>query len=196
MEIIKIDLKNPSISSVEKAVSVLKKGGVVIAPSDTCYGLMCDIRSRKAVEKIYKVKQRDKSLPLSINVNSDLLNRYVNISEDQKKIVKKYLPGRYTLILPSSNLVPNYINNFTETVGIRIMECVYIEQVVKKLNSAVITTSANVSGKSVKYKFSEVLSELENSRIDLAIDGGKLEGQSPSKIIKVSDSGLEEILRE
>jgi len=196
MEVLKIDYNNPSPESIQKSIQVLKKDGVILAPSDTCYGLIADIRCKKAISKVYELKNRDKSLPLSIVVNPKILDKYVELTAEQKKVVEKYLPGSYTLILPKTDLIPSYINNNMGNVGIRMMNCSFIEKLSEFFGFPFITTSANLSGKEVKYNISKVLAEVDNSLLDFVIDAGDLDENMPSQVINILENGDLEVLRD
>jgi len=105
--ILKINQYNPQHRLIMKIVDVLKNGGIVVYPTDTYYGIGCDIMNKKAIEKIYQIKQRDKSKPFSF-ICSDLKNisRYAKVSNYAYKTMKRLLPGPYTFILEGSKLVP------------------------------------------------------------------------------------------
>lgn len=180
---------------LEKTISILKNGGVVLAPSDTCYGLLADIYSRPAIEKVYKLKNRRLGMPFSIFLNFEMLSQYVEINGLQDEKIKQYFPGRFTLVLPKKETVPSYITSGSDNVGVRIIKFPLIEQLIKEFSSPLITTSANLSGKTSKYNVSEILEEVDSSLIDLVLDMGVLANNPPSTVIKVDNFGSEEIFR-
>jgi len=195
MELIKIDYEKPGLEDINKIVNVLEKGGVVLAPSDTCYGFLCDIQNEEAVEKIYKIKNRSLKIPVSIAVDFSIIDEYICVSEEQQEMITDYLPGLYTLVLQKSDLVPSFITNNTDFVGVRVMKCHFMNLLLSNFKHALVTTSANKSGTGPKYDIKDILGEVDNSLIDLVIDGGKLKATSPSKVIKFNEDGEQEIIR-
>ncbi|MGD9237345.1 MAG: L-threonylcarbamoyladenylate synthase, partial [Desulfobacterales bacterium] len=105
--LIKINPLNPQARLIQKAVDILTKGGIVVYPTDTIYGIGCDILNKKAIEKIYQLKQRDRNKPFSF-ICSDLKNisHYAKVSNYAYKTMRRLLPGPYTFILEGSKLVP------------------------------------------------------------------------------------------
>lgn len=127
MKIIKI-----SSAAVATAAAILKKGGVVICPTDTVYGFLADASNKKAVAKIYNIKKRPKSKPLAVFV-TDLktAGELAQIDEEQNKILKKYWPGKYTFVLPKKG---------GETIALRIPKHVFLQKLLKKINRPLLQT--------------------------------------------------------
>ena len=105
-----INNQNPQLRLVRKAVEILKSVGLVIYPTDTVYGLGCDLFNKRGIEKIYEIQNRDRKQPLSF-ICADLkdISRYARVSDDAYKIMRRLLPGPYTFILEASRLVPKII---------------------------------------------------------------------------------------
>ncbi len=173
-----------SVSEHEKAENQAKKAissdGLVIYPTDTLYGIGCNAISEKAVDKLCKVKKRERNKPLSILVaDYPMVLGYCKISSEQEKILHSLLPGPYTFILPLKKKLPV---SPTMSIGVRIPEHMFMRQVSKELNLPIVSTSANFSGSMPPTKLSEVDKQvLEKS--DLAIDSGKCIYCQPSTVI-------------
>ena len=165
-----ISLAEDYDKSLAEAKQVLKDGGIIVYPTDTLYGLGCDAANKKAVEKIYSLKSRDKGKPLSILVSDyAMLLEYCTVSSAQERILHALLPGPYTFILPLRKPIPAATG---ATVGIRVPEHFFMRQASRELNAPIVTTSANVSGEKDAAELKDVDSAVA-SGADLIIDGGK-----------------------
>mgnify|MGYP005845139795 CR=1 FL=1 len=188
---------------INKAEKILKKGGVVIFPTDTVYGFLADALSKKAVEKIYKIKKRPKSKTLLIFVKDlKMAKDLVEISLDQEKIIKKYWPGKYTFVLKAKSETVNFkskisklVINKNKTIGIRTPNYKPLKILLKKINRPVAQTSANISGQTPFKTAEEIYIFFKNKKYqpDLIIDAGKIK-TNPSKIIDLT-LGKIEIIR-
>jgi len=192
--ILKIHPEHPETKKIERVVEILKSGGVLVYPTDTIYGLGCDIFNKSAVEKIYKLKGRDRKKPLSI-ICSDIKEaaKYAIIQDYAYRLMKKTLPGPYTFVLKARSEIPKTFLPKNRTVGIRIPKNQICLEIAKKLENPIITTSLNISGQKVMTSPNELSKELAN-KIDIIIDVGELPKQ-PSSIIDLSED-RPEILRE
>jgi tRNA threonylcarbamoyl adenosine modification protein (Sua5/YciO/YrdC/YwlC family) len=187
---LKINPDSLQNNKIEKTVAALKNGAVIAYPTDTVYGLGCDIFNKKAINKIYNIKKRDKKKPLSILcADFKQASQYVLIPDYAFKLMKKFLPGPYTFILKARNNMPKNILAKNKTVGIRIPDNQFCLQITQKLNSPIITTSLNISGEQNITKLQELNKETLN-KIDLLIDAGSLSDE-PSTIIDLSQGKIE-----
>ena len=195
MVIKKIDIKNPDPEIISGAVEMLKDGKIIVYPTDTIYGIGCDILNKKSIELIQKIKDRKKPKPLSI-ICSDLkdISRWAIISNSQYKILKKYLPGPFTFILKASSDAPKILQDpKRKTIGIRIPKNKICEELTKKLGNPIITTSVNLAGE--KYYISpDDIKRDWYGRVDLILDAGEL-NNDPSTIVSLIDDNIE-ILRQ
>jgi tRNA threonylcarbamoyl adenosine modification protein (Sua5/YciO/YrdC/YwlC family) len=184
---LKINSKNPEPKKIDKVVEVLKAGGIIVYPTDTIYGLGCDIFNKKAVARIYQLKKREKKKPLSI-ICSDFkeIAKYALISNFAFQIMKEALPGPYTFILKAKNKTPKTVISKNKTVGIRLPANKICSAIVKKLGNPIITTSLNISGQKVLTNPQQLPKELLN-KINLLIEAGSL-GTEPSSVIDLSGS--------
>lgn len=186
MQVLKITQEN-----IIKAVDFLKNGGVVVHPTDTCYGLAADITNQKAVEKIYALKQMSKEKPMSILVASlEMFKKYGDLSFKAEKIAQKYLPGALTLIVPKTKDIPDFYAGNTNLIGIRYPNHLVSLELVEKLERPVTTTSANLTGLPPAYLPAEVKKYFQAEEI-LFLDGGILPNKKPSTILKIVDGTID-----
>ena len=174
-EIIKIYEDKPSEAAIKKVVQVLKDGGLVIYPTDTVYGLGCDITNSRALEKIAKIKGIKLEKANFSFVCSDLsnLSDYVKqIDTSTFKILKRALPGPYTFILPGNNDLPKEFRK-KKTVGIRVPANNIALQIVEMLGNPIVSTSIHDEDEVIEYSTDpELIFEKWNNKVDLVIDGG------------------------
>lgn len=195
MTIFEINEKNPQERLIAKAVDSMKKGGVIVYPTDTVYAFGCDIREKNAIERIYSIKKLPKNKPLSF-VFSDIsqLHEYVrNISDPAFKIMKRAFPGPYTFIFKASRLVPKIAITNQKTIGVRIPDNRVTLALVTALGRPVL--SASVSTNEGAYIIEPTdLEKRHRNEVDIIINcGPKL--SEPSTIVDFSD-GTMKIVRE
>ncbi|MBI5602179.1 MAG: threonylcarbamoyl-AMP synthase [Deltaproteobacteria bacterium] len=192
--VFRINSSNPQKRLIDKAVDLLKDGGVIAYPTDTIYGFGCDMYNKKAIQRIYQIKKRDLQKPFSF-ICSDLKNisLYAQVTNQAYKIMKRCLPGPYTFILPGTKLVPKIMVTKRKTVGIRVPNNNICLSLVKTLGNPIISTSVGLSGGEV-FSDPSLIEETFGAQIDLTIDGGILASQ-PSTIISLIDDEVE-VIRE
>ncbi|HOX45704.1 MAG TPA: L-threonylcarbamoyladenylate synthase [Myxococcota bacterium] len=183
--IIEINPRHPQPRLIRRVVEALARGAVISYPTDTIYGIGCDIFSKSGIERIYQLKDRSRKKPLSF-ICSDLkdISRYAQVSDNSYRLMRKYLPGPYTFILEATKEVPRIMMSKRRTVGIRVPDNPICLSLVRELMHPIITTSANVSEqdplcdpKEIDAQFGKVL--------DLVIDGGALVN-IPSTVIDLT----------
>jgi len=174
-EIIKIYEDKPSESAIKKVVAVLKDGGLVIYPTDTVYGLGCDITNSRALEKLAKIKgiKLEKANFSFVCSSLSNLSDYVKqIDTSTFKILKRALPGPYTFILPGNNDLPKEFRK-KKTVGIRVPANNIALQIVEMLGNPIVSTSIHDEDEVIEYSTDpELIFEKWNNKVDLVIDGG------------------------
>lgn len=194
---LKIHPDTPSPRKTEKAVDLLRDGGIIIYPTDTIYGLGCDINNAKAVEKILWMKglePKDAKLSFICHDISEA-SEYAKIDDDAFKIMKKNLPGPFTFILPASNKVPKFSQSRPKTVGIRIPDNNIPLKLVEELGAPIISTSLHHQDKILEYPTDpELIYDEYKSDVDAVIDGGA-GSNNPSTVVDLT-SGEPVILRE
>jgi len=185
--LLKINSQNPEPEKIEKVVEILRAGGIIVYPTDTIYGLGCDIFNKKAVEKIYQLKKREKKKPMSI-ICSDFkeIAQYALIPDFAFQIMKKVLPGPYTFILKAKSQTPKTVLSKNKTVGIRLPANKICLALAEKLGNPIITTSLNISKQKVLTNPKQLPKEMLN-KISLIIETGTL-GSEPSSVIDLSGS--------
>jgi tRNA threonylcarbamoyl adenosine modification protein (Sua5/YciO/YrdC/YwlC family) len=191
--LIKINSQNPPQRLIQKVVDILKNGGIVVYPTDTYYGIGCDIMNKKAIERIYQLKQRNKSKPFSF-ICSGLKNisHYAKVSNYAYKTMKRLLPGPYTFILEGSKLVPKIMLTKRKTAGIRVPDNPICLALVNELGNPVITTSATRPDGTIFHDAS-LIHDYFGKRIDAVIDGSIVPGQPSSVILLIND--IPEVVR-
>lgn len=192
--ILSINPDNPQPRLVQQVCDRLKNGGVIAYPTDTTYGLGCDIFSRQGIRTIYQIKQRDARKPFSF-ICSDLSDaaRYAHVSNVAFKIMKRHLPGPYTFVLEATRIVPDSLVTRQKTVGIRIPDDQIALAIVRELGHPLVTTSANLSGEEPLHDPHEIEQRM-GRQLDLVLDGGIRLGD-PSTVISLIDDRIE-VLRE
>ena len=195
-EFIKIYNDNPDPGAIDKVAAVLKKGGLVIYPTDTVYGLGCDIHNNKALEKIALLKgvKIEKATFSFICNNLSHLSDYVKqIDSSTFKILKRALPGPYTFILPGSKSLPKVFKK-KKTVGIRIPDNTITQSIVKVLGNPIVSSSIRDEDEILEYTTDpELIFEKWGKFVDLVIDGG-YGGNSASTVIDLTNEPI--IVRE
>lgn len=192
--ILSINPQNPQRRLISQVVDCLKQGGVIAYPTDTTYGIGCDIFNKKGVKKIYQIKQRDPRKPFSF-ICADLsdVSNYAQVSNFAFRIMKRHLPGPYTFVLEATRVVPDVLTTKQKTVGIRIPENEIALEIVRQLGHPLVTTSANISGDEPLHDPSIIYESLSKS-LDIVIDGGISLGD-PSTVISLVNDKIE-VLRQ
>lgn len=188
MRIFKIDKNNPDSRAIKFAAEVIKSGGAVIYPTDTIYGLAANALDKGAVKKIFSVKGRKETKPLSVVARDiKMAKKYCRIGGFQKEIFSALLPGPFTLILPKKSNAKIFAGN-KKTLAIRIPGSKVTKALADYLKIPFTATSANISGLPGSGNIKKVLKQLANKKdqIDLVLDAGNLPKRKPSIIIDLT----------
>lgn len=195
---IKIYEDKPNEAAIDSVVKVLRDGGLIIYPTDTVYGLGCDITNTKALERIAKIKgvKLDKANFSFVCHDLSNISDYVKqIDTSTFKLLKRLLPGPYTFILPGNNNLPKEFKKKT-TVGIRVPDNAIALEIVKKLGNPIVSTSIYDEDEVLEYSTDpELIYEKWQNIVDLVIDGGYGDNQA-STIVDLSQGGDPIIVRE
>ncbi len=185
MEYYELHPVNPQLRYINKAVEVLKKGGVIIYPTDTVYGFGCDIFNKEALQRIYDIKN-EAGTKLYSFICSDLkdISKYAKVSNFAYKSMRKLLPGPYTFVLPSSKEVPKKLWTKRKTVGIRIPDHQIALTLAKELGNPIVSTSVTTRKGELLYDPFEIKT-IFNIQVDLMLSAGALTGE-PSSIVDLS----------
>src|SRR4051812_274527 len=186
--------ENPQERLILQVVGILRKGGVIIYPTDTIYGLGCDIYHHKAIERICRIKN---VLPQKANLSfvcydlSDMSQYTRQLDTPVYRTLKKYLPGAYTFILPASRDVPKLLKTKKDTVGIRVPDNKIARCIVKELGNPIL--SASLPGENVEdYTDPEIIHDRFEHLVDVVIEGG-IGGIIPSTIVDFTKDQAEVI---
>jgi tRNA threonylcarbamoyl adenosine modification protein (Sua5/YciO/YrdC/YwlC family) len=185
--LLKINPDNPQPRLIAQVVETLKNGGVIAYPTDTTYGIGCSILNRKALERVYRIKQRERNKPVSF-ICADLseISRYAQVSNFAFKVMKRLLPGPYTFVLDAARSVPDLLMTRQKTVGIRVPDNAICRAIVRELGHPIVTTSANLSGEEPLGNPFLLYEEL-GGQLDLVVDGGVLSAEVSSVVSLVND---------
>jgi tRNA threonylcarbamoyl adenosine modification protein (Sua5/YciO/YrdC/YwlC family) len=185
--LIKINPINPQPRLIRQVVEILQKGGVISYPTDTYYGIGCDIMNKKAIEKVYLIKQRHKSKPFSF-ICSDLkdISLYAKVSNYAYKTMKRLLPGPYTFIMEGTKLVPKIMLTKRKTAGIRVPDNRICIDLVNELGNPILSTSA-IEPDGEAFHDASLIHDFFGARLDAVIDGGPVAGKPSSVISLIRD---------
>jgi len=191
MEILKVNPDNlrESASAIERAIEVIRCGGVVACPTDTTYGLIADATDENAVNRLFKIKKRPitKAIPVVIN-NIELAKKIAFIDERTADVLKMVWPGAVTVILQHKFKLPELITAGTGTVALRIPDYKLIYFLTETMGKPLTATSANISGQQPTYSAEEVINQFdrEGYQPNLILDAGILKHSKPSTILDLS----------
>jgi tRNA threonylcarbamoyl adenosine modification protein (Sua5/YciO/YrdC/YwlC family) len=188
-ELLRIHDQNPEMSKIAKVVDILRNGGVVIYPTDTVYGIGCDLHNKKGVEKLVKLlglKPNKLRLSFICHDLSEVAHYIRPISTHVFKILKRALPGPYTFLLDANNEVPKILNISKKIVGIRIPQNNISRTIVEELGNPIISASIKDEDEVVQYTANaEIIFERYKKRVDVVVDGG-LSGVEASTVVDLT----------
>ncbi|WP_372369678.1 L-threonylcarbamoyladenylate synthase [Candidatus Uabimicrobium sp. HlEnr_7] len=192
MDIIKFTDNNKEV--IAAAIEILNKGGIVIYPTETCYGVGVDATNQQAVNKVleYKTKRADKALSIAVS-DRKMAENYVELNNTATNLYNLYLPGPITVISRGKNKVANHVQALNGTQGIRIPDYKLIRDIVAQFGKPITATSANASYKKTPYHIDDILNNISKKQqklIGLIIDGGQLPKRKPSI---VTDTTVEDL---
>lgn len=196
--LVKIYDENPDPKQIRKVVEVLRSGGIIIYPTDTVYGLGCDITNARAVERVARIKgvDVDKSNFSFICCDLSQLSDFTKpISSSIFKLIKRFSPGPFTFILNANNNVPKYFKGKKKTVGIRVPDNSILHDIIKELGNPILSSSVHDDDAILEYTTDpELIEEKYMNLVDLVVDGG-YGGNVPSTIIDCT-TDVPEIVRQ
>jgi len=186
--LLSINPDNPQKRLIDKVVQVLDQGGLIIYPTDTFYGIGCDLFQKKSIQRIYHLKRRPLTKPFSfVCANLKDISLYAQVSNHAYRIMKRSLPGPYTFILEGTRLVPKLMLTRRRTVGIRVPNNKICLSIVKNLGRPIISTSVPLDEPSVIH-------DTYSSSVEMVIDGGVI-SYEPSTVVSLIDDKAE-VIRE
>lgn len=192
--IIEVDLVHPQPRIIERAAKALEEGGLIAYPTDTYYGIGCDLLSKKAIDRLYGVKNRDRRKPLAI-LCPDLSDvaKYARVSNFGYRIMRQLTPGPFTFVLEATKLVPDMMQSKQKQVGIRVPQAPLMLAIAAELGRPIVTTSATDIDGEVLTDAKAIKGEL-GSRLELILDGG-LQPVEPSTVVSLINDRIE-VLRQ
>ncbi|HSR18355.1 MAG TPA: L-threonylcarbamoyladenylate synthase [Ignavibacteriaceae bacterium] len=193
MEYYELHPVNPQLRFINKAVEVLKAGGIIIYPTDTVYGIGCDIFNKDALEKIFAIKNGGNRLFSFVCANLKDIAKYAKVSDYAYRTMKHLLPGPYTFILPAAKQVPKKLWSKRKTVGIRVPKHPVCLKLVEELGNPVISTSATGKNGELIFDPAEIRDRF-SKQVDLMLASGSLSGDV-SSVIDLSEDEPE-VIRE
>jgi tRNA threonylcarbamoyl adenosine modification protein (Sua5/YciO/YrdC/YwlC family) len=192
--LLEINPINPQLRLIEQVVKLLKNGAIVCYPTDTGYGIGCDLFNQKAIKQLVQLKKRPKDKPFSF-MCSDLtdISHYAHVSNTAYRLLKKNLPGPYTFVLPGTKLVPKIMATKQKTVGIRVPGHPISKLLIETLGNPIVNTSVQLEDEETRLAEPFEIEQYLGKRIELIVDGGPIY-PDPSSVIDLT-SDTPEILR-
>jgi tRNA threonylcarbamoyl adenosine modification protein (Sua5/YciO/YrdC/YwlC family) len=193
--LLEINPDNPQPRLIRQVAEMLQGGAIICYPTDTVYGIGCDIFNPKAVKKIYQLKNRPTQKPFSF-ICADLkdVNQYGHLSNLAYRFMKKNLPGPYTFVLPATKLVPKIMMTKQKTVGIRVPDNRISLALIEAIGNPILNTSAILDEESAPATEAFEVEELLGNRVDLVIDGGRVY-PDPSTVVSIIGDQIEVLRR-
>jgi len=182
---------------VAKAFKIVQEGGIILYPTDTIWGIGCDAANTEAVQRIYRLKQRDEAKSMIILLDNDnKLQSYISEVPDIAYDLIEFAENPLTLVMPGAKNLSPAIINADGTVGIRVTSHPFCQQLIQRLRRPLVSTSANISGKPSPQYFSQIEQEIIDG-VDYVvdIDQHSMEIKNPSTIMKLSPNGAFEFIR-
>ncbi len=177
---------NPQERLIQRAVEELQAGSIMAYPTDTVYGLGCDMMSKRAVERVYQVKRMERSKPLAL-LCADLshISEYARVSDFAYRVMKHLVPGPYTFVLPATRLVPTILESRRRTVGIRVPSHPVPQALIRTLGHPIVSTSCDPAGIDEIMNDPQEIDGFFGNQLDFIIDSG-LGGLMPSTVLDLT----------
>ena len=192
-----INMKNNlNYDNLKEPAQIIKKGGIVIFPTETVYGIGTNGLDENAIQKLYEVKQRPLNKPISLLVNNiEMVEKIAkNITEVEYKLMERFFPGPLTIILEKRDIVPDILTSNTNTIGIRMPSGEIAKKLIEFAGVPIATSSSNISGRPSGTNITDIKKDFEG-KVDCFIDNGESELGIPSTVIRIIDN-IPHILRQ
>ncbi|MGC9779211.1 MAG: threonylcarbamoyl-AMP synthase [Candidatus Heimdallarchaeota archaeon] len=192
--ILKINPAKPNQESINEVISVLKNGGLVVYPTETAYGLGCDAFNTQAINKVFNVKNRPNDQPLPVIVNNlDMIKTIAKTNNDIKLLVNMFHPGPLVIASNKKKIIPDVLN--AKGIAFRISSNIIVSKIIDGLKNPLVSTSANLTGDKPPYSLDQVISSLDETKIDLILDAGQLPVRKVSTVIDFLEEPSPQIIR-
>jgi L-threonylcarbamoyladenylate synthase len=193
--IIPVQFDTLSKKMLQEVINSLKQGGIIVYPTETAYGIGCDAFNKHSIRKIFGIKKRPKNQPLAILVSSkEMAQKVAVINHQIEKLMVKYHPGPLVIAAPKKEVIPNILNK--QGIAFRISSNYIASLLVKSLGRPIVSTSANTTGNATPYSIDQVIDDLDQNKIDLLLDAGRLPKIAPSTLIDFTLQPAPQIIRE
>lgn len=185
-----------NIEEIDKVSTIIRKGGIVILPTETVYGIGCSCFDLDAVKKIYEIKERPYTKPISVLVsNINMVNMVANdISEIEYKVINAFFPGPLTIVLNKNDSIPNILVSNGSTIGVRMADNDLTNTIIEKSGTPLAVSSANESGKKSNININDIY-DIFKDKVDYYVDGGISKIGISSTVVKIENNEVI-ILRE
>lgn len=203
MKIIKINLNKIKKEQIDTIVDYLKRGKIIAYPTDTIYGLGCDATNKKAINKIYKIKNRDKKFPLLILVGSFcMLRKYCYLNKKQYEFIKNIRNNSRkptSVILKSRGILPPELTGGLDSIAVRLPADLpksdFLIRIIRGVNKPVVSTSLNISGQKPISNIYNIKKHFNQSKLDLVVDTGAVRRVKPSRVVDLREAGKIKVVR-
>ncbi len=196
MKKIKINFNNVAKEQFDIIVNYLQRGKVIVYPTDTIYGLGCLATDKKAINKIFKIKKRDRNKSLLILVNSfAMLKKYCQVSQKQLDYLQKIWPQPISAILPSKENLPKELTGGLNSLAVRLPKKDFLIKIIKRIKVPIVSTSLNISNQKNLAEVGQIEKCFKKYKPDLIIDAGILKRNKPSKLIDLIDINNIKVIR-
>ncbi len=184
--LLEINAENPQLRLIEPVIKQMKNGALVCYPTDTGYGIGCDLFNPKAIKRLIQLKKRPKKKPFSFMCsNLTHISQFAHVSNSAYRLLKRNLPGAYTFVLPGTKLVPKIMATKQKTVGIRVPAHPICKLLIETLGNPIINTSIQLDGEEDSLSEPLDIEQYLRNRVDVIIDGGRV-FPDPSSIIDLT----------
>ncbi|OEU50418.1 MAG: threonylcarbamoyl-AMP synthase [Desulfobulbaceae bacterium S3730MH12] len=184
--LLEINAENPQLRLIEPVIKQMKNGALVCYPTDTGYGIGCDLFNPKAIKRLIQLKKRPKKKPFSFMCsNLTHISQFAHVSNSAYRLLKRNLPGAYTFVLPGTKLVPKIMATKQKTVGIRVPAHPICKLLIETLGNPIINTSVQLDGEEDTLAEPFEIEQYLKNRVDVIIDGGRV-FPDPSSIIDLT----------
>ena len=184
-----LDNQNPSLEAVELAAGVVQRGGIIVYPTDTVYGLGANALRAECVERLFKIKKRPSSKPVPVMIKDIAMAQEIAFLNSRKeKILEAVWPGPITVVVEKRNVLPDNLTAGQKTIGLRIPNHLFTRLLMEKINFPLTTTSANLSGEKPMTDSTELIYLFKKNfpRPDLILDCGQLPDSLPSTVLDIT----------
>ncbi len=189
MEVLRIDLADPRPEYIDHAADVIRRGGAVIVPTDTVYGICANALDAHAVTHVFNIKRRAFSKPLPVFIHDiGVLRKFVYLDKKRERVLKEVWPGAVTVVLAKRPLLPSVLTGRKNNVGVRIPDSIVVLELLERLGGPITGTSANISGEEPSGKIEEILKRFKKSepKPDLILYAGDLPDSPPSTVLDLT----------